>query len=144
MKAPRTDKEAARVLNLPATTRTLAAAGIVGPVLFTVGILVQQFYRRGDYDPVAQLVSDLTAGRYGVGAAGELHRVRAADGRVRGRASPGGTPEPGQSGEPGDPRVQRSGARTRGHLPPACRRHRPGLRPDRRAHRERRDLLREH
>jgi hypothetical membrane protein len=65
MKAPRTDKEAARVLNLPATTRTLAAAGIVGPVMFTVGILVQQFYRRGDYDPVAQLVSDLTAGRYG-------------------------------------------------------------------------------
>jgi hypothetical membrane protein len=46
-------------------TRTLAVAGIVGPVLFTVGFLVLGLVRRGEYDPVAQQISDLTAGRYG-------------------------------------------------------------------------------
>jgi hypothetical protein len=42
--------------------KALAAAGIVGPVLFTVGFLVQGFFRRDEYDWIAQQVSDLTAG----------------------------------------------------------------------------------
>jgi hypothetical membrane protein len=45
--------------------KAMAAAGIVGPVLFTVCFLVLGFLRRGEYNWVAQQVSDLTAGRYG-------------------------------------------------------------------------------
>jgi hypothetical protein len=43
----------------------LATAGFVGPVLFAIGVVAQQFYRRGEYDPNAQLIMDLTAGPYG-------------------------------------------------------------------------------
>jgi len=46
----------------------LAAAGIVGPLLFTVGFVVQGFLRtdlRFGYNPVAQQISDLTAGPAG-------------------------------------------------------------------------------
>jgi len=49
----------------PLKTRTLAAAGIVGPVLFTVGFLVLGFFRRGEYDPIAKQISDLEAGPSG-------------------------------------------------------------------------------
>lgn len=65
MNATHANEHGAPVSDRPATTRTLGAAGIGGAVLFTVGILVQQFYRRGTYDPIAQLISDLTAGPYG-------------------------------------------------------------------------------
>jgi hypothetical membrane protein len=43
----------------------LAAAGVLGPVLFTVGFLLLGLLRRGEYDPVAEQVSNLTAGPYG-------------------------------------------------------------------------------
>ncbi len=46
----------------------LAAAGIVGPVLFTVGFLAQGVLRtdfRAGYNPIAQSISTLTAGPYG-------------------------------------------------------------------------------
>jgi hypothetical membrane protein len=65
MRATRSNEEASRVVQMPAQTRILATAGIIGPVLFTVAVLVQQFYRRGGYHPTAQLISDLTAGPYG-------------------------------------------------------------------------------
>ena len=65
MKAAHTNEDAALISRTPTKTRTLAAAGTIGPVLFTVAVVVQQFYRRGEYDPTAQLVSDLTAGPYG-------------------------------------------------------------------------------
>ncbi|MGP3920629.1 DUF998 domain-containing protein [Nonomuraea sp. 10N515B] len=52
-------------ISTAAQSRALAIAGIVGPVLFTVGVLVQQFYRRDAYDPNAQMVSDLTASPFG-------------------------------------------------------------------------------
>jgi hypothetical protein len=40
----------------------LAAAGICGPILFTVGFVVQELFRRGEYSPVAEPVSALEAG----------------------------------------------------------------------------------
>jgi hypothetical membrane protein len=43
----------------------LAAAGILGPVLFTAGFLLLGLLRRGQYDPIAEQVSNLTAGSYG-------------------------------------------------------------------------------
>jgi hypothetical membrane protein len=58
-------KEVAVVSNAPPKTQTLAVAGIVGPALFTAGVLAQQLYRRDSYDPILQTVSDLTAGPYG-------------------------------------------------------------------------------
>jgi hypothetical membrane protein len=45
--------------------RTLAVAGIAGPVLFAAGFLVLGIVRHDDYDAIAQQVSDLTAGPYG-------------------------------------------------------------------------------
>ncbi len=45
--------------------RAMTAAGIVGPILFTVGFVVLGFLRRGEYDWIRQQVSDLTAGLYG-------------------------------------------------------------------------------
>jgi hypothetical membrane protein len=44
--------------------RSLAAAGILGPVLFTIGFLVLGIVRRDQYDWISQQVSDLTAGPY--------------------------------------------------------------------------------
>jgi hypothetical membrane protein len=43
----------------------LAAAGIVGPIVFTLGFLVQEFFRRGEYSPMAEPVSALEAGPNG-------------------------------------------------------------------------------
>lgn len=45
--------------------RLLAFAGIIGPVLFTVTFLVQELLRAGEFDPVAETVSALAAGRNG-------------------------------------------------------------------------------
>ncbi len=41
---------------------TLAAAGIVGPILFTLAFTVQGFFRLDEYSPVAETVSALEAG----------------------------------------------------------------------------------
>ena len=45
--------------------RSIALAGIVGPVLFSAGFLAQQAVRRPAYDPIAEPVSALEAGPYG-------------------------------------------------------------------------------
>jgi hypothetical membrane protein len=50
---------------LPAWVSWGAWAGMVGPVLFTAAFLVQEAFRRGEYDPVAEPVSALEAGPYG-------------------------------------------------------------------------------
>jgi hypothetical membrane protein len=42
-----------------------AAAGIIGPLLFTVGFIVQGLFRSGEYDPIAETVSALEAGPNG-------------------------------------------------------------------------------
>jgi hypothetical membrane protein len=42
-----------------------ALAGIVGPVLFTLGFLTQEQLRRGEYDPISEVVSALEAGAHG-------------------------------------------------------------------------------
>lgn len=47
------------------STSTLAWAGLAGPVLFTVGFLVQERLRSGEYSPVAETVSALEAGPHG-------------------------------------------------------------------------------
>jgi hypothetical membrane protein len=44
---------------------TLAAAGVVGPIIFTAGFLVQELLRRGEYNPMAEPVSALEAGPNG-------------------------------------------------------------------------------
>src|SRR5260370_13728736 len=46
----------------------LAEASIFAPIVFTVGFVVQGFLRtdlRSGYNPIAQQISDLTAGPYG-------------------------------------------------------------------------------
>jgi hypothetical membrane protein len=45
--------------------RWAAMAGIAGPVFFTVGFLVQEQLRRGEYDPISEVVSALEAGDHG-------------------------------------------------------------------------------
>ena len=47
-----------------ARTGVLAVAGIVAPLVFTVGFLLQEYLRRGEYDPVVKQISDLEAGPY--------------------------------------------------------------------------------
>ena len=42
-----------------------AVAGMIGPILFTVGFAVQGLFRRGEYDPIAETVSALEAGPNG-------------------------------------------------------------------------------
>ena len=42
-----------------------AVAGIVGPLLFSVGFIVQGLFRRGEYDPIAETVSVLETGSHG-------------------------------------------------------------------------------
>jgi hypothetical membrane protein len=42
----------------------LAVAGVFGPILFTVGFIAQGLYRP-EYNPIAQQISNLTAGPYG-------------------------------------------------------------------------------
>ena len=42
-----------------------AAAGIIGPLLFTVGFVVQGLFRDGEYNPIAETVSALEAGPNG-------------------------------------------------------------------------------
>src|SRR5712691_8632542 len=51
-----------------AVLKVLVAAGIFGPILFTVGFVVQGLLRtdlRSGYNPIAQQISDLTAGPSG-------------------------------------------------------------------------------
>ena len=45
--------------------RWAAMAGIAGPVLFTLGFLAQEQLRRGEYDPIREVVSALEAGTHG-------------------------------------------------------------------------------
>jgi hypothetical membrane protein len=45
--------------------RATAWAGIAGPVLFTASFLAQEQFRRGEYSPVAEVVSALEAGPNG-------------------------------------------------------------------------------
>ena len=45
--------------------RWSAMAGIAGPVLFTLGFLVQEQLSRGEYDPISEVVSALAAGDRG-------------------------------------------------------------------------------
>lgn len=45
--------------------RWSAMAGIAGPVLFTLGFLAQEQLRRGEYDPISEVVSALEAGGHG-------------------------------------------------------------------------------
>ncbi len=49
----------------PGLTRWAAMAGIAGPVLFTVGFLAQEQLRRGEYDPISEVISALEAGDRG-------------------------------------------------------------------------------
>ena len=55
-------------LDIPATRTSgaliaaLAAAGIVGPILFTVAFVAQGLFRLGEYDPVSETISALEAG----------------------------------------------------------------------------------
>jgi hypothetical membrane protein len=42
-----------------------AAAGVIGPLLFTVGFVVQGLFRHDEYDPIAETVSALEAGPNG-------------------------------------------------------------------------------
>jgi hypothetical membrane protein len=42
-----------------------ALAGIAGPVLFTLGFLAQEQLRRGEYDPISEVISALEAGGHG-------------------------------------------------------------------------------
>lgn len=48
-----------------ALMRWAAIAGIAGPVLFTLGFLAQEQFRRGEYDPLSEVVSALEAGDHG-------------------------------------------------------------------------------
>jgi hypothetical protein len=50
---------------LPAWVCWAAWAGIIGPVLFTAAFLVQEAFRRGEYDPLAEPVTALEAGPCG-------------------------------------------------------------------------------
>jgi hypothetical membrane protein len=45
--------------------RVAAWAGIIGPILFTVGFLLQEAFRRDEYSPMAEPVSALEAGPNG-------------------------------------------------------------------------------
>ena len=45
--------------------RWAAMAGIAGPILFTLGFLAQEQLRRGEYDPIREVVSALEAGTHG-------------------------------------------------------------------------------
>jgi hypothetical membrane protein len=60
-----TTQDIAVGLQGPRGIRLLAAAGVLGPVLFTVGFLLLGLLRRGEYDPVAEQVSNLTSGPWG-------------------------------------------------------------------------------
>ena len=46
-------------------TRWPAIAGIAGPVLFTLTFLTLEQLRRGEYDPVSEVISALEAGEHG-------------------------------------------------------------------------------
>ena len=45
--------------------RLAAMAGIAGPIVFTLGFLAQEQFRRGEYHPISQVVSALDAGDNG-------------------------------------------------------------------------------
>jgi hypothetical protein len=42
-----------------------AIAGVLGPMLFTLGFVVQGWYRRGEYDPISETISALEGGPNG-------------------------------------------------------------------------------
>jgi hypothetical membrane protein len=50
---------------LPGRVSWAAWAGVIGPVLFTAAFLVQEAFRRGEYDPVAEPISALEGGPNG-------------------------------------------------------------------------------
>lgn len=50
---------------IPRTARVSAWAGIWGPIVFSIAFTVQGLVRRGEYDPIAEPVSALEAGRNG-------------------------------------------------------------------------------
>lgn len=49
----------------PQRNAAMALAGVAGPPLFVLGVIVQQFYRGPAYSPTGQEISDLTAGNAG-------------------------------------------------------------------------------
>jgi hypothetical membrane protein len=49
----------------PRSVVLLAWAGIIGPILFTAAFLLQERFRTGEYDPIAEPVSALEAGPNG-------------------------------------------------------------------------------
>jgi hypothetical protein len=53
------------VLEPRSVIAALAVAGIIGPILFTVGFVVQGLFRLEEYSPVAEVVSALEAGPWG-------------------------------------------------------------------------------
>lgn len=55
-------RPAAHVVERRPLIATLAVAGIVGPVMFTVAFVVQGLFRLDEYSPVAETVSALEAG----------------------------------------------------------------------------------
>src|SRR5262245_28647933 len=57
---------------LPGTT-AVALAGLAGPPLFVLGVIIQQAYRGPAYSPTGQQISDLTVG--GAGWAQQLNFV---------------------------------------------------------------------
>ena len=59
-----TVKDDSRVLTSTQSNlmRWAAMAGIAGPILFTIGFLGQEQLRRGEYDPISEVVSALEAG----------------------------------------------------------------------------------
>ena len=67
----------------------LAAAGVVGPIIFTAGFLVQELLRRGEYEPMAEPVSALEAGPNG-GVQQVNSLCSASDDRLRGGDEPRG------------------------------------------------------
>ena len=52
-------------LRVTPTVRIMAAAGVVGPILFTVAFVMQGLFRSGEYSAVAEAVSALEAGPNG-------------------------------------------------------------------------------
>lgn len=59
-------KESREISSTPsALMRWAAMAGIAGPVVFTLGFLGQEQLRRGEYDPLSEVVSALAAGDHG-------------------------------------------------------------------------------
>jgi len=65
MDVPQMGEGAAHVPQRRPGITALAAAGIIGPILFTVAFVVQGLFRLDEYNPVAETVSALEAGSGG-------------------------------------------------------------------------------